>query len=637
MAGQRGWRTRKASRPGHDLFRNFSDFSDFSSEDSRLEEIRNAGISRRLLSTTPGPSRFLKRNQTRARNRSLPGESPVLGSRPGLSSGWPPTPASKIRAEAVLTRLARIESKILGRRTHMDLSASDSGPETPEASPPGAADETPRSSTGDVPSQKQAWELPVPKSRGPDGKGSRFLKKKETPVANISPTTHFEKERNFPLPKQKEPTRTFDSPDSDEEEMKVLLGSLMESSREKEADTNQREREQTERFLKEEPVAAQPSVVSLPSEELSSPRPFRTPHPAALPSADGTLGGAGSRTPSPSTHSFNGSASVVGAWSTQGRATPVSSPGLSDSLNDFRVNLFSLEDLHPATGENSEPEQQEEIARQGKPAHPGSREEAPARPGVPGQAQAASSEVAAKAASPASERGPPTESDVSELLSGQTASFSQGSTSSRRAASGDPMASTASSAYSEDFEGSQSPTASEPVGHSEAPPDRALEAWSEFSSSLKRDLPALPPQRSRKWGPEVTRVIVKETAVQTLDPAFSYQWTSAAGVAALGPGLGGTYVDPTPIASHVISADAIEALTAYSPAALALNELLRQQLSLTQGFVEASRQLHGSVLRALDEDAFHYHTLEEAKEYIRRHRPAALTLEDALEQVREEP
>lgn len=47
---------------------------------------------------------------------------------------------------------------------------------------------------------------------------------------------------------------------------------------------------------------------------------------------------------------------------------------------------------------------------------------------------------------------------------------------------------------------------------------------------------------------------------------------------------------------------------------MALQDLLRQQLTLTQKFIEASRHLHASLLRSLDAHSFHYHTLDDVRE-----------------------
>ncbi|KAM5237941.1 uncharacterized protein C19orf44 homolog [Ctenodactylus gundi] len=190
----------------------------------------------------------------------------------------------------------------------------------------------------------------------------------------------------------------------------------------------------------------------------------------------------------------------------------------------------------------------------------------------------------------------------------------------------------ASPAYSEDFERSPSPSVS---GPSEVAPVEMLDTLSGLSSSARTDLPTVP-RVLRMQGRNAASVLVREASVQTLSPSLAHHWTEAANMAAIGPASGDTYMDPTPIASHVVSTDAIEALTAYSPAAVALDDLLRQQLRLTRQFVEGARQLHSTLLRSLDGDVFHYHTLEQAKEYIRCHRPPPLTPEDVLRQVKEE-
>ncbi|XP_055796575.1 uncharacterized protein C19orf44 homolog isoform X2 [Salvelinus fontinalis] len=131
-----------------------------------------------------------------------------------------------------------------------------------------------------------------------------------------------------------------------------------------------------------------------------------------------------------------------------------------------------------------------------------------------------------------------------------------------------------------------------------------------------------------------SRRSVREAAVQTQADGLAYTWSS--GMAALGPAVGMAYVDPTPVASHTISAEAVEALSAYSPAVFALNDILRQQLALTKHFVQTSRHLHSSLLQSLGPADYTYTTLEDTKEFIRCHKSPQLTMEEALEEVLQE-
>ncbi|XP_048651027.1 uncharacterized protein C19orf44 homolog [Marmota marmota marmota] len=665
---------RKTSPPTHGVF---SDLSDISLEDSRMEDLRNLKVSRSFTQAASGQSRFLKRNQTIGEKHLNLQDNAVLGSGARLTLGRPLATASKIRASAALMKLAQLETKIRSRQSvPTSWSDTESDSRLLEDGLAGSVDRsTPGATSGPASPhthrtfQKQAREAPLPKSSVQSGQASRFLKKKQPPVGSAAPEAHAGKERNLETPRQKEPARKFDAPDSDEEEMKELLGSLMESSREKETSLNQRF---TSTTVSEEervkPSAGQiraPPRAPLSRAELSSSGPSQTlglcsTRSARRGSARRALRSARSGTCCPQTPAARDAASrdssisipdaavsrsksstmghiqLASSSGRSGRSEPGPGEASDDSLNDFRINILSLDDLSPAVSERSDLEQKEGATQRARTPGRSRPDKTPAGLDAPSHALPRSSAFQGKATSVVGDEGLPTESEVSERLSASLASAAQqDSVSSAKPSSETPTEDSVGSAYSEDFESPPSPPASEPTAPSEAALDGTLATVSECSRSLRTD-PHKPPRARKKGGRGVERVTVRETAVQTLDPAFTYQWTKAAGMAAIGPALGSSYVDPVPIASHVVSADAIEVLTAYSPAVLALNDMLKQQLNLTQQFIAASRHLHLSLLQSMEGDSFHYHSLEEAKEYIRCHRPIPLTMEDALREVQEE-
>lgn len=55
-------------------------------------------------------------------------------------------------------------------------------------------------------------------------------------------------------------------------------------------------------------------------------------------------------------------------------------------------------------------------------------------------------------------------------------------------------------------------------------------------------------------------------------------------------------------------------MTSYSPAMLALNDMLRQQLALSRAFIESTRHHYASVLESLGPANYKYTTLEDTKE-----------------------
>ncbi|KAM6294779.1 uncharacterized protein C19orf44 homolog [Aegotheles albertisi] len=288
--------------------------------------------------------------------------------------------------------------------------------------------------------------------------------------------------------------------------------------------------------------------------------------------------------------------------------------------DDFRQNILSLDDLAPDMGseaaefkQNGTDTQNSQESKRKPEKDTFLTETGPAMP---------SAGMGMNGASEGDPEKTATEAEISEHLSESSTHFPG-----HKQDSLDHDERTVDSDYSDDFERSLSTTESDSVS-------TASEERSESHTYSGQPLSSpSSPLFTRERHNGVHRVTVKETAVQTADFPFTYCWPKTTPTAVLDPPVGHSYVDPVPIASHFISTDAVEALTAYSPSALVLNAILKQHLTLTQQFVENIHHLHCSLVESLEKEKFHYHTLEETKEYIKNHRSAPLTIEQAREEI----
>ncbi|XP_028569597.2 uncharacterized protein C19orf44 homolog isoform X1 [Podarcis muralis] len=295
----------------------------------------------------------------------------------------------------------------------------------------------------------------------------------------------------------------------------------------------------------------------------------------------------------------------------------------SSSSSDFRVNVLSLDDLAPAAASQTE-------VSGDAPAMPTESKEdlgafaavsqSPFKAQSPPRREAASLEEEEEEEEER-EDDDPGDTEISERLNSTSAGSSHPEEEDEEEEEEEENPTSAE--YSEDFESSaasgEQPSSRDPLGAG-APSEHPA------SSSL-----TCPPGGARATCLPA-RVLVKDAAVQTGRSSLAYCWLQGDAPAALGEA--GSLLETPPIASHVVSLETLEALTTYSPAVFALNELLKQNVLLIRQFADTTRQLHASWVASLEEQrGFHYHTLEEAKEYIERHKPPPLTVEEALREL----
>jgi len=162
--------------------------------------------------------------------------------------------------------------------------------------------------------------------------------------------------------------------------------------------------------------------------------------------------------------------------------------------------------------------------------------------------------------------------------------------------------------------------------------------YSELTSSMTDEMEHEP--RHKKHSSQThTSHRHKSKSIQTgLDVGLQYWWPRASAEAVTSSQFGLAFVDPASVAATVVSSDALEAMTSYSPSMLAINDFLRQQLELSRQFVAGQRRLHHDLILSLQSaaESYHYTTLSNTKDFITKHRRPVITFDDALRDVKQQ-
>uniref|UniRef100_A0A1A8LBD1 Calcium homeostasis endoplasmic reticulum protein n=2 Tax=Nothobranchius pienaari TaxID=704102 RepID=A0A1A8LBD1_9TELE len=112
---------------------------------------------------------------------------------------------------------------------------------------------------------------------------------------------------------------------------------------------------------------------------------------------------------------------------------------------------------------------------------------------------------------------------------------------------------------------------------------------------------------------------VRDAAVQTQPRPMNDSWST--GMATLDPTVARLYLNPPPVVTHAVSAARLEAIYMSDPAAFALNEMLKQQFSMTKHFIDSSDHLHSCLRRSLEPPNYRYTRLKDTLQKSKHRAP----------------